>query len=84
MNRTAWIWARLNREQLKLLAEAEETLGADFLLAYRQDDQALDGDIEPYRRNLQVTDLNESQLECLGGLEERLQAVVVAYQQANP
>ncbi|HLF28459.1 MAG TPA: hypothetical protein VJG32_19165 [Anaerolineae bacterium] len=75
-----WTWAGLTHDQLDLLAEAERTLGPDFLLAYRHDAQAIDSTPGAVRGGLRVATLNESQLDCLRGLETRLQAIVVAYQ----
>lgn len=78
-----WTWARLNRDQLGLLREAEETLGADILMAYRQGERAeVKADVLAQTK-LQAADLNESQLECLQGLERQLDSVVIAYQQGG-
>jgi hypothetical protein len=79
-----WMWARLNREQIRLLMEAEETLGADILLAYRERDQALGQEERIDQSSVRPASLDESQLECLQGLEQQLGAVVVAYQKAGP
>jgi hypothetical protein len=77
-----WKWARLDRERLALIREAEETLGSDILLAYQPgDQQAVQGE-SIARMQIQVAPLDESQLECLQGLEEKISAVVVAYQKA--
>ncbi len=34
MAANGWTWADLNDDQMKLVTEAEGTLGADYLLAY--------------------------------------------------
>lgn len=83
MNNTGWTWANLTNEQLGLLAEAERTLGADCLLAYRADDRAAGSGHRSALEHVQVAALNASQLDCLQGLEQRLQSVVVAYQQSR-
>lgn len=72
-----WNWALLNRDQLEMLREGERTLGADILLAYRKEPSGMGG---VSLKNLKVAELDESQLECLQGLEENLETVVVAYQ----
>lgn len=76
-----WSWAALNREQLGLLHEAENTLGADILLAYQQESQPQAQAPAIAQMGLQVAALNESQLECLQGLEQMVNAVVIAYRQ---
>jgi hypothetical protein len=75
-----WTWATLSAEQINLLREGEKTLGADYLVAYqRQRGAGADGgDLSQY--GLSVARLDESQLECLQGLEEKMDAVVIAYQ----
>jgi hypothetical protein len=75
----AWTWAELDERQMGLLKEAEETLGADILLAFQK------GDGEPMSPpfDLAPADLDESQVECLEGAEEKLNAVVIAYQPAR-
>ena len=78
-----WSWARLNRQQLDLIKEAEETLGADILMAYRPDQRADARGELITQSGFQVASLNESQLECLQGLEQQLDSVVVAYQRAG-
>lgn len=79
-----WTWARLNGDQLALLAGAEKTLGDDYLLAYQPGAQVLDSGKGSPLRDLGIAPLNASQLECLQGLEAKLQAVVIAYRQTNP
>jgi hypothetical protein len=76
-----WNWADLNGEQLDMLREGEQTLGADILLAYMQGQMAMVQEGMFNRSRLQAAALNNSQLECLQGLEKNLKAVVVAYQQ---
>ncbi len=82
MSNTGWTWSNLSNEQLGLLAEAERTLGADCLLAYQASDQAASGHRSAPER-VQVAALNASQLDCLQGLEQRLQSVVVAYRHSG-
>jgi hypothetical protein len=68
----------LNRCATPQVAEAESTLGADYLLVY-QSGQLMASQFVESSGGLQVAALNSSQLECLQGLENQLQAVVVAY-----
>jgi hypothetical protein len=82
MNTNRWAFANLNNEQLELVKEGENTLGAEYLLAYVQDEKAPTGYVELFIEGLMTAPLDDSQLECLAGLEERLNAVVVAYR--NP
>jgi hypothetical protein len=82
MNHTEWSWAKLNNDQLDQLKEGEETLNVDFLLAYQEDEKADAQLIEAFRTGLQTANLDESQLECLQGLESNLGAVVIAYKNA--
>ena len=79
MDNTNWSWADLTDPQLKHVAEAEETLGADYLLVYQPDNSSSSSGPGSLPGELQVASLNASQLECLEGLENQLQAVVVAY-----
>jgi hypothetical protein len=78
-----WKWARLDRERLELIREAEGTLGSDILLAYQADDQASVQEENIAQMQIQVAPLDESQLECLQGLEQKIAAVVVAYQKTG-
>jgi hypothetical protein len=74
-----WKWARLDRERLEMIREAEQTLGSDILLAYQQGEQAeLRGETIS-QMGVTVANLDESQLECLQGLEQKVAAVVIAY-----
>ncbi|MHB0870986.1 MAG: hypothetical protein ACYC5J_16245 [Chloroflexota bacterium] len=57
--------SHLTEEQERLLKESESTLGGGVLLAYRE------GEVEPAQ-------LNESQMECLKGLEEKLGMTILA------
>lgn len=82
MTNQEWTWARLNREQIGLLHQAEATLGADILLAYRSESQPQAQAPAIVQMGLHVAALNESQLECLQGLEAMMQVVVIAYQQS--
>jgi hypothetical protein len=60
-----WTLANLSPEQERLLKEAEGTLGDNILLAYAPNK------VEP-------APLNESQQECLEGLEKNTGLVVLA------
>ncbi|MHB8992663.1 MAG: hypothetical protein ACYC66_13670 [Chloroflexota bacterium] len=57
--------SHLTEEQERLLKESESTLGGGVLLAYRE------GEVSPAQ-------LNESQMECLKGLEEKLGMTILA------
>jgi len=83
MATNAWTWANLNNDQLSLLKEAESTLGTDLLLAYQPSDRPTGAEKMAAAAELQVAPLNESQIECLQGLESQLNTVIIAYQQAN-
>ncbi len=80
MSNTGWTWAPLTSEQIKLVTEAEQTLGADYLLVYQAGEQATS---RLTLSHAQVAALSESQLECLQGLEMKLQAVVIAYRRSE-
>ena len=78
MANSHWTWANLTDVQRQQVAEAENTLGAEYLLVYQPGQQMTSQSVES-SGGLQVAALNPSQLECLQGLENQLQAVVVAY-----
>jgi len=78
MTDSHWTWANLTDIQRQQIAEAENTLGADYLLVYQPGQQMASQSVES-SGGLQVASLNPSQLECLQGLENQLQAVVIAY-----
>ncbi len=80
MNTKEWTWAPLTDKQIKQVAEAEQTLGADYLVAYQAGEQSTS---RLPLSHIQVAALSESQLECLQGLEKQLQAVVVAYRRSE-
>jgi len=82
MNNTSWSWAELSDPQLEYVTEAEGTLGADYLLVY-QPESSQPSQAGGLSDSLQVASLNPSQLECLQGLEDKLQAVVVAYNKSK-
>ena len=77
-----WTWAKLTDDQLELVAEAEQTLDMDYLLAYQPSQEPPGQTVGP--QELEVAPLTESQLECLQGLETKLQAVVVGYRKRKP
>jgi hypothetical protein len=66
MDNKIWMLANLTDDQLKLVREAEQTLGSINVLVFRPAD-------------LKVAGLNGSQIECLQGLEKQLGMMVVAY-----
>ncbi len=80
MDGSGWMWANLTGDQLKMLDEAEKTLGAKYLLAYQKKGQGGGRTSMSPVGNLKIASLSESQIECLHGLENGLQAVVIAYQ----
>ena len=75
-----WTWAQLASDKLQMLEEAERSLGAMILLAYQSAAMANAPRSGP--SGLRVAPLNGSQIESLHGLENKLQAVVVAYRVA--
>ena len=79
MDETHWTWANLTDVQREQVADAESTLGTDYLLAYQTGKPQASQSTASLPGGLQVAALNPSQLECLQGLENQLQAVIVAY-----
>jgi len=77
MTDTTWTWATLDSRGLELVQDAENTLGADIVLAYREGGPRTDPRL---RAGLMPAALDASQLECLRGVEQRLGVVAVAYQ----
>ena len=77
MTDTTWKWATLDTEGLDLVQDAENTLGADIVLAYSEGAPRTDPRL---RAGLMPAALDASQLECLQGVEQRLGVVAVAYQ----
>jgi hypothetical protein len=79
MTETTWTWARLDRAGLDLVQETERTLGADVVLVYAEG-----GPVAPAatRAGLRPAALDESQLECLRGVEAKVGGIAVAYQRA--
>jgi len=75
---TAWTFRDLQADQLDLVREAERTMSADIVLAYAPvpDGPLHDGDDAV---GMAPATLSESELECLQGLESRLDTVLVAY-----
>ena len=65
-----WTLTHLTPEHEQLLKEAEATLGANVLLAFT------DGQVVP-------SQLTESQMECLKGLEDKLGVTVLAVEPAQ-
>ena len=77
MAQSGWTWATLTKPQLDRIGEAEQTLGANYVLAYRAEAGAPGGNAADL--GLQVAPLNDSQRECLQGLEAQVGSVLVAY-----
>jgi hypothetical protein len=77
MTDTTWRWASLDEQGLELVQEAERTIGADVVLVYAEGPPRTDGRL---REGLRPAQLDETQLDCLQGMEQRLGAVAVAYQ----
>ncbi len=77
MKHDGWTWANLDRTKLDLIENAEQTLGNNvrYLVAYEPGKTFVE--ISPNR--MQVAPLDESQIECLQGLESQVDAVVIAY-----
>ena len=71
-----WTWADLDGRGLALVTEAERTLDADYVLVYRPAEDEFD---LPAEMHLPATPLDESQLECLQGVERIVGGVAVAY-----
>ncbi len=65
MDNRIYVLAQLNEEQLKVVREAEQSLGPISLVMF----QPVEADIAK---------LNESQVECLKGLEQKLGLTAVA------
>lgn len=66
MNDKLWMLAKLTDKQLEMVKEAEQALGSIHVLALQPVDS-------------KVANLNESQIECLQGVEKALGLTVVAY-----
>lgn len=78
MTNPTWTWADLSPDQQRLLSEAEQSLGADYLLAFAPGGAAPADERRPVS-GITTAALSESELECLNGLENQLGSVVVAY-----
>ena len=80
MSEKTWVWADLNAEQLRMVTFAEQTLGADYLVAFQPaDGSAASAASAP--PGVDYAELTDSQLECLQGLEAQLHTTLVAYKQ---
>ena len=76
-------FADLEPDQLALVAEAERTLDADVVMAYKP---SAWGTVDPRRRSptgCDPVELEPSQLECLQGLERMVGGVLVAYRRES-
>ena len=62
------------------MGEAEQTLGADYLVVLQAAEQPAAGVDEPAAAAIEIAPLTESQIECLQGLEQQLGAMILAYQ----
>jgi hypothetical protein len=82
MNSYNWNFATLESEQIDLIREGEIALGVDYLLVFKQDERVRPGYVDLFLGGLSAAQLDDSEIEVLQGLEQRLQAVVVAYQGA--
>ena len=72
-----WTWADLDSKALALIEETERTLDADYVLVYRPAEDEFD---LPAAMQLHAKPLDESQLECLRGVERLVGGVAVAYE----
>lgn len=75
---TAWVFADLDPRHVDLVREAERTLGADYVMAFRPAPRGGMTPPAPPPRFLPAV-LDASRLDCLQGLEQQLDAVLVAY-----
>lgn len=75
---TSWDFAHLEPPDVDLVREAERTLGADYVMAFRPHPDGTGAPPVPPPR-FEPAPLDESRLDCLQGLEEKLDAVLVAY-----
>lgn len=78
MDTPHWTWAHLDQDTLDRVAEAERLLNAGYLMVFEPAAE-LTTDVEDHLATVQPTPLTESQLECVQGLEQQLNAVVVVY-----
>ena len=76
MSDQTWTWADLDARELALIAETERTLDADYVVVYRPAEDEFD---LPAELHLPAKTLDESQLECLRGVEQLVGGVAVAY-----
>jgi hypothetical protein len=76
-----WTWADLDERGLELVAETERTLDADYVLVYRPAEDEFD---LPAELHLPAKPLDDSQLECLRGVERIVGGVAVAYSADTP
>ena len=74
----AWTFPDLQDDQLELVKLAERTLSADVVLAFAPDPDGplLEGQDDV---GMRPATLDDSELECLQGLETMFGAVLVAY-----
>lgn len=73
---SAWNFAHLDPEHLDAVKRAEQSLGADYVIAF--DASADEAKLAP-PSGLSPATLDASRLECLQGLEQMLGKVLVAY-----
>lgn len=74
-----WAWAQLDDEELDLVRETEEHLGADYVLVYDH------GGGTPVRdvQGLRPKDLDETDVERLRVVERQVGGVAVAYERTD-
>ena len=72
-----WTWADLDDRAVALIEETERTLEADYVVVYRETEDEFD---LPAELHLHAKSLDESQLECLRGVEQLVGGVAVAYE----
>ena len=76
-------FAHLNGSQIQALTQAEQSFGADYLIALEPGGKDSSRPVAPPPQALRVAPLTASQLECLNGLEDQLHAIVVAYRKST-
>jgi hypothetical protein len=72
-----WTWADLDDRAVALIEETERTLEAGYVVVYRETEDESD---LPAELHLHAKALDESQLDCLRGVEQLVGGVAVAYE----
>ncbi len=78
-----WTFADLDADQLALVTEAERTLDADIVMVYREGRWSSVDAETVAAEGLRAEPLEDSQLECLQGLEQIVGGVAVAYRRTT-